>query len=50
MRKAWTISRVTPQVFRHYDIGEVEALRDRLANARERARGTKSVTAIRAQS
>jgi integrase len=40
----------TTHVFRHYDIGDVEALRERLARAREqkRARPTTSVTPIRA--
>ena len=39
----------TTHVFRHYDIGDVEALRERLARAREqkRARPTTSVTPIR---
>ena len=41
----------TTHVFRHYDVGDVEALRERLARAREqkRARPTTSVTPIRVQ-
>jgi hypothetical protein len=41
----------TTHVFRHYDIGDVEALRERLGRAREqkRARPTTSVTPIRVQ-
>jgi len=40
----------TTHVFRHYDIGDVDALRERLARAREqkRARPTTAVTPIRA--
>ena len=42
----------TNHVFRHYDIGDVEALRDRLARAREqkRTRPQPSVIPIRARS
>ena len=43
----------TNHVFRHYDIGDVEALRDRLARAREQTRARPSqpsVIPIRAQS
>ena len=42
----------TIRVFRHYDIGDVEALRERFARARDqkRTRPTTSITPIRAQS
>jgi hypothetical protein len=42
----------TTHVFRHYDVGNVEAPRERLARDREheRSRSTTSVTPIRAQS
>jgi hypothetical protein len=42
----------TLHIFRHYDICDVDALRDRLTHAREqkRSRTQSSVTPIRAQS
>jgi integrase len=43
----------TAHVFRHYDIGDVDALRERLARAREQKRSRPthpSVSPIRAQS